>query len=276
MAYQCIKLSIDRWIATLTLDRPHKMNAMDDDILLEMQHALDALEKDESVRALIITGEGKAFSAGFDLSPRQNPFKTVKDWRDHARLGNDTWQRIWRSRLPVIAAVNGFCLGGGCELSMVCDITLAADSAEFGEPEIQFQSAPPLAVMPWVLGMKKTKELMLTGDRVDAHEAVRIGLANRVVPASDLMDEARRLALRFAMIAPPAMQLNKECINRAYDLRGYQSTMDYGAEMFALIHLSESQEGREFFEVASKEGLKAAFKWRDSRFAVGGSVELAR
>lgn len=267
MTYQNINLTIDRWVATLRLDRPDKMNAFDDAILQEMQHALDTLEADESVRVLIITGTGRAFSSGFDLSPRANPFKTVKDWRDHAKLGNDTWERIWRSRLPVIAAVNGYCLGGGCELSMVCDITLAADSAEFGEPEIQFQSAPPLAIMPWVLGMKKTKELMLTGDRIDAQEAVRIGLANRVVPAADLMTEARRLALRFAMIAPPAMQLNKQCINRAYDMRGYQATMDYGAEMFALTHLSESQEGREFFEVAAKDGLKAAFKWRDARFA---------
>ncbi|WP_077002886.1 enoyl-CoA hydratase/isomerase family protein [Variovorax sp. KK3] len=267
MKYQNIQLSIDRWIATLTLNRPDKMNAFDDAILLEMQHALDAVEADESVRALIITGTGRAFSAGFDLSPRETPFKSVRDWRDHAKLGNDTWQRIWRSRLPVIAAVNGYCLGGGCELSMVCDITLAADDAEFGEPEIQFQSAPPLAVMPWVLGMKKTKELMLTGDRIGADEAVRIGLANRVVPAPALMDEARQLALRFAMIAPPAMQLNKQCINRAYDLRGYQATIDYGAEMFVLTHMSESEEGREFFEVAAKQGLKAAFKWRDAKFA---------
>ena len=166
MNYRCINVSVDRWIATLTLARPEKMNALDDDILLEMQHALDALEQDESVRALIITGEGRAFCAGFDLSPREEPLTTVKDWRDHVKLGNDTWYRIWRSRLPVVAAVNGYCLGGGCDLSMVCDITLASEAAEFGEPEIQFQSAPPFAIMPWVLGMKKTKELLLTGDRI--------------------------------------------------------------------------------------------------------------
>lgn len=272
MSYRCIDVSVDRWIATLTLARPEKMNALDDDILLEMQHALDALEKDESVRALIITGEGRAFCAGFDLSPREEPLTTVEDWREHVKLGNDTWYRIWRSRLPVIAAVNGYCLGGGCDLSMVCDITIASDKAEFGEPEIQFQSAPPFAIMPWVLGMKKTKELLLTGDRVGADEAVRIGLANRVVPADALMREARRLAQKLAMIPPPAMKLNKEGLNRAYDLRGFQSTVDLGAEIFTLVLMSESQESRDFFEVAAKQGLKAAFKWRDARFALDGEA----
>lgn len=268
MNFNAIKLSITQHVATLTLNRPEKMNAFDDEILLEMQQAMDSLEKDLSVRALIITGEGKAFSAGFDLSPREVPFTTVDAWRDHLKLGNETWGKIWRSRLPVVAAVNGYCLGGGCEMSMVCDITLAADSAEFGEPEIQFASAPPFAVMPWVIGMKKTKELLLTGERISAKEAERIGLVNRVVPASTLMNEARKFAQKLSMVPPHAMKLNKLAINRAYELRGFQSTVDYGAEMFTLIHMSESEEAKEFFQVAADRGLKAAFKWRDARFAL--------
>jgi enoyl-CoA hydratase/carnithine racemase len=266
-AYRCIRLEIDRWVATLTMALPDKMNALGDDLLLEMQHALDALEKNPAIRALVITGAGRAFSSGFDLSPRDKPFTTVQDWREHARMGNDTFLRIWRSRLPVIAAVNGFCLGGGCELSMACDITLAADDAQFGEPEIQFQSAPPLMIMPWVVGMKKTKELMLTGDRIGAQEAREAGLVTRVVPAAALLVEARKLALKFSMIAPDAMQMNKQTLNRSYEMRGFQSTIDYGAEMFALIHLLDSQEKREFFGIAQEQGLKAAFKWRDERFA---------
>lgn len=268
-AYRCIRLEIDRWVATLTMALPDKMNALGDDLLLEIQHALDALEKNPAIRALVITGAGRAFSSGFDLSPRDKPFTTVQDWREHARMGNDTFLRIWRSRLPVIAAVNGFCLGGGCELSMACDITLAADDAQFGEPEIQFQSAPPLMIMPWVVGMKKTKELMLTGDRIGAQEAREAGLVTRVVPAAALLEEARKLALKFSMIAPDAMQMNKQTLNRSYEMRGFQSTIDYGAEMFALIHLLDSQEKREFFGIAQEQGLKAAFKWRDERFAGG-------
>ena len=266
-AYRSIRLDIDRWVATVTLSMPDKMNALSDELLIEVQHALDRLEADPGIRAVIVTGSGRAFSSGFDLSPREQPFTTVQDWREHARLGNDTCLKIWRSRLPVIAAVNGYCLGGGCELSMACDITLAADDAQFGEPEIQFQSAPPLAIMPWVLGMKKTKELMLTGERIGAQEACAIGLANRVVPAASLLEEARKLALKFAMIAPDVMRMNKQTINRSYEARGFQAAIDHGAEMFALIHLLDSAEKREFFDMAAKEGLKAAFKWRDERFS---------
>lgn len=267
--YRCIRLEIDRWVATLTLALPDKMNALGDDILLEMQHALDALEANPDIRALVIAGSGRAFSSGFDLSPREKPFTTVQDWREHARMGNDTFLRIWRSRLPVIAAVNGFCLGGGCELSMACDFTLAADDAQFGEPEIQFQSAPPMMIMPWVLGMKKTKAMMLTGDRIGAREACEAGLVTKVVPAAQLLDEAKALALKLSMIAPDAMQMNKQALNRGYDMRGFQATIDYGAEMFALIHLLDSPEKREFFGIAQESGLKAAFKWRDEKFAMG-------
>lgn len=266
--YKCIDLSIDRWIATITLALPDKMNALGDDILLEIQHAMDRLEADKAIRAVIITGSGRAFSSGFDLSPREHPFTTVQDWREHARLGNDTCLKIWRSRLPVIAAVNGYCLGGGCDLSMVCDITIAAEDAQFGEPEIQFQSAPPLNIMPWVLGMKKTKELLLTGERLSAREAEREGLVNRVVPPERLLEEARKLALKLAMIAPAAMEMNKQNINRSYEIRGFNAAMDAGAEMFALIHLLDSEEKREFFGRAASDGLKAAFKWRDEKFSI--------
>jgi len=264
--YRCIRLDIDRWVATITLALPEKMNALGDDILLEMQHALDTLEADQEIRALVIAGSGRAFSSGFDLSPREQPFTTVQDWREHARLGNDTFLKIWRSRLPVIAAVNGFCLGGGCELSMVCDFTLAADDAQFGEPEIQFQSAPPMMIMPWVLGMKKTKAMMLTGERIGAREACDAGLVTKVVPAADLREEAKALALKLAMIAPEAMRMNKQALNRGYDIRGFQASIDYGAEMFALIHLLDSPEKQEFFGIAQDKGLKAAFKWRDEKF----------
>lgn len=272
MTYENVTVSLEGSIAVLTLNRPEKMNALSDELLLDMQAALDALEQNEAVRALIITGAGRAFSSGFDLSPREVPFTTVQDWRDHLRLGNDTWWRIWRSRLPVIAAVNGYCLGGGCDLSMVCDITLAGRSAVFAEPEIQFQSAPPFAIMPWVLGMKKTKELLLTGDRIDGEEAMRIGLVNRVVEDEHLLAQARELARRLAMIPPPAMHLNKEGLNKAYEMRGLQSTIDYGAEIFTLVLMSESDESTAFFAYAAEHGLKAAFKWRDEKFAADKSM----
>ena len=266
MTYAAILLERDGALATLTLNRPEKMNSLSDQLLADFRAAIDACEHDDSVRAMIITGAGKAFSAGFDISPREKPRTSVQDWRDHAKDGNATWLRIWRSRLPVVAAVNGYCLGGGCDLSMTCDYTVAADSAEFGEPEIEFCSAPPFLIMPWVLGMKHAKELLLLGERVDAAQAMRMGLVNRVVPHGRLMEEARRVALRLARLPAIAMKQNKEAINRAYDMRGLIANLEYGQEMFCLTSMAQSPEGQEFRKIAREQGLKAAIRWRDQRF----------
>jgi len=266
MIYSTITLERDGGLALLTLNRPEKMNSLSDALLADMKTAMDELETDEAVRALIITGSGKAFSAGFDIAPREKPRASVQDWRAHAKDGNDTWFRIWNSRLPVVAAVNGYCLGGGCDLAMVCDVTIAADTAQFGEPEIEFGSAPPFLIMPWVLGMKHTKELLLLGERVGAHEAHRIGLVNRVVPSAELLPEARKIGLRLARLPAVAIKQNKEMINRAYELRGLAATIEYGKEMFCLISMSQTPEGQEFRKIARERGLKAAIRWRDERF----------
>lgn len=266
MAYTTIKLERDGALAILTLNRPDKMNSLSDPLLADVRAAMTECEADESVRAMIITGSGKAFSAGFDITPREKPRTTVQDWRDHAKDGNETWLRIWRSRLPVVAAVNGYCLGGGCDLSMTCDYTVAADTAQFGEPEIEFSSAPPFLIMPWVIGMKHTKELLLLGERVSAAEAHRMGIVNRVVPAAELMAEAKKVALRMARLPAIAMKQNKEAINRAYDMRGLLGNIEYGQEMFCLTSMAQSPEGQEFRKVAREQGLKAAIRWRDERF----------
>ncbi len=266
MAYDTIKLEREGALAIITLNRPEKMNSLSDPLLADFRAAMDACDKDESVRAVIVTGSGKAFSAGFDITPKEKPRSSVQDWRDHAKDGNETWLRVWRSRLPVVAAVNGYCLGGGCDLSMTCDYTVAADTAQFGEPEIEFSSAPPFLIMPWVIGMKHTKELLLLGERISAAEALRIGLVNRVVPANQLMAEAKKVALRMARLPAIAMKQNKEAINRAYDMRGLMANIDYGQEMFCLTSMAQSPEGLEFRKIAREQGLKAAIRWRDERF----------
>ena len=266
MTYTTLRVEREGALAILTLDRPQKLNALSDQLFAEFRDALQACERDETVRALIVTGAGKAFSAGFDIAPREKPRTTVQDWRDHAKDGNETWLRIWRSRLPVVAAVNGYCLGGGCDLAMTCDYAIAADSAQFGEPEIEFCSAPPFLIMPWVIGMKHTKELLLLGERVSAQEAHRMGLVNRVVPAADLMAEAKKVALRMARLPAIAMKQNKEAINRAYDMRGFLANVEYGQEMFCLTSMAQSPEGMEFRKIAREQGLKAAIRWRDERF----------
>jgi enoyl-CoA hydratase/carnithine racemase len=273
-SFETILVKCERSIATITLNRPDKLNSLNDQILHDLQKAMDELEQIKSVRAVILTGAGRAFCAGFDISPREEPFKTVEHWREHVILGNDTCFKIWRSRLPVVAAVNGFCLGGGCDLSMVCDLTLASETAEFGEPEVQFQSSPPFVIMPWLIGMKHAKELLLTGGRINAHEAARIGLVNRVIAADALMTEARKLAIQLAKVPPTAMMFNKRAINRSYEISGFLDAIDYGAEVFTLIKMSESsEEQKEFFKISAEQGLKAAFKWRDQKFALDNDGE---
>lgn len=266
MQYEQIEYTVSQSVATLVLNRPDKMNALSDRLLLEMQHALDTVNDDKEVRVVVISGKGKAFCAGFDLSPREEPLTTVQHWREHVKLGNDTWWKIWRLRVPVIAAVNGYALGGGCDMSMVCDYTLAADNAMFGEPEIQFQSSPPFNIAPWILGMKAAKEFLLFGDRVPAAEAVRLGLANRVVPAEELMAEARRTALRLVKLPPPAVELNKVGLNRSFEMRGFQPAIEYGAELFTQVLMSHSPEAKAFADRVQRDGLSAAFKWRDGLF----------
>lgn len=267
MTYSTIRLEQEGMLAILTLNRPDKLNALSDELFAEVRKALAQCEADPSVRAMIITGEGKAFSAGFDIAPRDKPRSSVDDWREHAKDANGTWLKIWRSRLPVVAAVNGYCLGGGCDLSMTCDYTIASETAQFGEPEIEFCSSPIFLIMPWVLGMKHTKELLLLGGRVDAQEAWRMGLANRVVPAADLMAEARKVATRMARLPAVAMKMNKEVINRAYDMCGLTGNLEYGAEIFALTSMAQSPEGAEFRRIAREQGLKAAIRWRDAQFS---------
>src|SRR5262249_17505464 len=273
MSYHTIKLDVSGPVATVTLDRPDKMNALNKEMQLELRRVIEQIESDAAVRAVILTGAGRCFSSGFDISGSvAGAPRTMQQVRDTGKRENDPFFRIWRSPLPFVAAVHGYCLGGACDLALVCDITIAAEGSQFGGAEVHFQSACACPARPWVPGMKKTKERLLTGDRIGAAEAERIGLVNRVVPDDNLKSEARRMALKLAKIPLPAMQLNKQALNRAYDLRGFSATIDLGGELFAMVMMSDSDEHREFTRRAGARGLKAAFKWRDARLEAEGDA----
>ncbi len=254
-------------IGFLTMNRPKKMNSLSDEILNDMYMGIQELDADDEIRVVVIKGAGKAFSAGYDISPREEPFTTVLQWRDHARHGNRLMLSIWNSKKPFIAQVHGHVLGGGCDLAMACDFTIAAKSTMIGEPEIQFNSGPPFGIMPFIIGMKQTKRLLLTGDRVTAEEAERIGLITQAVDDDQLEETVMELAQKLVKIPVPAIRLNKENINRAYEAMGLMETIHYGEYMFASILMSETPEAARFFEVANSEGLAAAFKWRDKFFS---------
>ncbi len=254
-------------VGIVALNRPKKMNSLSDGLLDTAYAAIQELAEDNEIRAIIIKGEGRAFCAGYDLAPREVPIDTVLGWRGHAEHGSRLMFAIWNCRKPVIAQVHGHCLGGGCDIAMVCDFTIAAGGTMFGEPEVQFNSAPPFAIMPYVLGMKKTKELLLLGDSITAAEAERIGLVTRVVPQEALEQEVMNLARKLAKMPVPSMTLNKETINRTYEMAGLTNAIHYGENNFATIIMSKTPFEEKFYEIIEKEGMGAAFKWRDAYFA---------
>ena len=171
---------------------------------------------------------------------------------------------IWSCPKPVIAQVHGYALAGGLELAMACDLIVASDDARLGEPEIRFGSAPVTLLMPFVIGQKRTRELLLTGDLIDAATAERYGLVNRVVPADRLSAEVDELADRLARVPPDVMAPTKQMLNRAMDAAGFAAAVELGLDLQSFVNMSET--AREFDAIVRRDGLKAALAWRDQRY----------
>jgi enoyl-CoA hydratase len=250
------------WGVRLVLNRPAKLNAISVELREALVEAVAAATDDDRVRVIAIAGAGRAFCAGYDLSEAAPP--TAWGWRDVLARDVDATLAIWSCPKPVIAQVHGYALAGGLELAMACDLIVASDDAQLGEPEIRFGSAPVTLLMPFVLGQKKTRELLLTGDLVDAAEAERIGLVNRVVPRDELAGAVDALADRIARVPPDVMAPTKLMLNRAMDAAGFAAAVELGLDLQSFINMSET--AREFDGIVRRDGLKAALAWRDQRY----------
>ncbi len=217
-AYQTIRLQRCGAVALLTLARPQRLNAIDKRMLGELQLSLDEVERDEEVRALVVTGAGGNFSSGFDLKEQMETRPSGVDaWREILDRDFSTIMRFWHLKKPTIAAVQGYCLAGGCELALSCDITIAAEDAVFGEPELKFGAGIVVMILPWLVGPKRAKEIILSGaDRISAPEAARIGLINRVVPPDQLESSALALSRHIAVIDPHLVQRTKQARSRRW------------------------------------------------------------
>jgi enoyl-CoA hydratase len=256
-------------VALLTLNRPDKLNAINVPVIEALDAALDAAEADEAVRAIVVAGAGRAFSAGFDLDMGMGDGKP--DPADVRRALENDFRiilRFWDSPKPTIAAVHGYCLGSALELALACDLTVAAEDCRFGEPEVKFGSGIVALLLPWLAGPKAAKYLLLTGeDRATAAEMQAMGLVNRVVPAAALLDEAIALAKRVASNDAQAVRLTKQAINRSLDIGGMRQALLAALETDVVIETNETAESRAFTEILKKDGAKAAIAWRAGRRA---------
>ncbi len=247
MPYQCIQVErFDNAVGLIRLNRPTVHNALSEQLMSELGRALQAFEADPEIRALVITGNDKAFAAGADISELQ--FKTFSD----VYLENFVtahWEEATRCRKPIIAAVAGLALGGGCELAMMCDFIIAADTARFGQPEVKVGTLPGAGGtqrLTRAVGKAKAMDLCLTGRLMDAQEAERSGLVSRVVPAGELLDDALRAAEQIASYSTMAVMLNKEAVNAAFE-----TTLAEGVRFERrLLHASFASEDQ-------KEGMQA-------------------
>ncbi|HYR32480.1 MAG TPA: enoyl-CoA hydratase-related protein [Gemmatimonadales bacterium] len=258
MAYQTLLFEIRDGIAFVTINRPDKLNALNDQVVAELGQAADRITSDDSIRGVILTGAGpKAFVAGADIADlaKQGPF----DGKARALRGQGVLRRLETCGKPVVAAVNGFALGGGCELALACHIRIASDTAKFGQPEVKLGIAPGYGGtqrLPRLVGKGRALQLILTGEMIDAAEAFRIGLVNKVVPAADLAAESEKLVRGILAMGPLAVRLALEAVERGLDM-----SLDEGllleANHFGLLAATADM----------KEGLTAFLEKRAPKFA---------
>ena len=255
MSYENILLETRESVGLITLNRPQAMNALSSPLMEELTHALDTLEADETIGAIVITGNEKAFAAGADIKEMKD--KTFME----AYMGSfltSGWERVSSCRKPVIAAVAGYALGGGCEIAMMCDFILAADNARFGQPEITIGTLPGLGGtqrLTRLVGKSKAMEMCLTGRMMDAEEAERAGLVSRIVPLDKLVDEAIVVASKIASLSRPIVRMAKESVDSAMET-SLQEGIKIERRLFHAAFATEDQ----------KEGMAAFVEKRKPEF----------
>ena len=254
-------------VRRLTMNRPRSLNALNGELMDALMSALDAASASDDVRVVILRGAGRAFCAGYDLNEDADAGVMDADrWREELERSTTHMLRILDHPQPVIASVHSYCLAGGTDLMLACDLAVAADDAVFGYVDIRFGSGVVTMLLPWVVGARRAKELLFTGeDRVPAGEALRIGMVNRVVPRDELDDATLSLAEDIAKNEPFVVQATKRSVNRTWDVAGFRASMEANTEIDVEIETANLPDREEFRRLTQEEGLKAAIAWRDAR-----------
>jgi len=254
-------------IARLTLNRPDKRNAMSNALRTQLFSALEAADRDPDISVIVLRGAGSCFSAGYDLS---SDVRDEQPWYSAGGLGN--WPRhvtegcfrIWDLAKPVIGQVHGYCLAGGTELAAACDLLYVAEDAMIGYPVVRSISPPDNQFYPWLVGMRRAMEMMLTGDTISGREAAEDGFANRAIPLADLEATVLEIAARVAKVPTDVQQINKRAVHRQMEAMGIRAGIRAGTELQALSAMTKSAQA--FYAAVQSDGLTAAFSERDGKF----------
>jgi len=247
MSYNTIITETRNAVGVVKLNRPESLNALSSELMLELSQAVSEYDKSESIHVIVVTGNEKAFAAGADI-------KEIKDksYMDIYRENfiTESWEEISRCRKPVIAAVSGYALGGGCELAMMCDFILASDTAKFGQPEVNigvFPGAGGTQRLPRLIGKSKSMEMCLTGRMMDAEEAERTGLAAKIIKVDRFMEEVLKIAEEIASKSLPSLMATKECINRAFEAPLAEGLLFERRQFHAMFATEDQKEGMNAF-----------------------------
>ncbi len=254
-------------VALLGLDRPDKLNAINAPMIDEINLALDQFEQDDSVHAIVVHGNGRAFCAGFDLQAGVAARReTEADWRQAIDADLDVIMRFWHCSKPTIAAVHGYVLAGGFEIALACDMTVCDASTFFGEPELRFGSSIVALLLPWYVNPKRAKQMLLSGqDRMRAEEALQHGIVNEVVAEGQALERGIALAREVALMDPDSVKLTKQAINQTYEIMGLGKALRMGADTSIKIETLETELRKRFNQILRSEGMKAALAWREAR-----------
>jgi enoyl-CoA hydratase len=256
--------------AWITLNRPEKLNAITFEMNDGVIAALNKAARDDSVKVVVLTGAGKAFSSGHDL--REEVDSTLDgafSWRVFLETHFEVVRQLFTFRKPLIARVTGYCLGGGFEFALAGDLIVASDQAKFGHVEIRYGSGPVTLVLPFLIHDKAAREMLLTGDTVNAEAGKAMGFVNHVVGEEDLDRRVGELVAKIAPTPLPVLELTKLAIWRAMEARGLMDAVNTNLDLSAMLNSAETPEQNEFDRIASDQGLRSALAWRDARYAVG-------
>ncbi len=267
MTFETIEVSQQGPIALLGLNRPDKLNAINSTMIDEINRALDEIENNDSVHAIVVYGSGRAFCSGFDLQAGVAANRSTEDdWRAAIDADLELIMRFWHSPKPTIAAVHGYVLAGGFEIALACDMTVCDTTCLFGEPELRFGSSIIALLLPWYVNPKRAKKMLLSGqDRMSAAEALEHGIVNEVVAEGEVIQRGVALAREVALMDPDSVRMTKQAINQTYEIMGLGNALRMGAETSVKIETLETELRKQFNQILRSEGLKAALAWREAR-----------